>query len=136
MHTCVCNTVHVCLGLSTWKYFILHVLHQMDGTDPNRCFTTNNVDFRFSFSACVCVYSDLLFNQLYSRLVENMVAKAVFLESLESYVVADRVGHLTPAIMRDLLDHYHSNGMMDSLERCIVHLDVTSLDIQQVCMHV
>ncbi|XP_006809857.1 vacuolar protein sorting-associated protein 8 homolog [Neolamprologus brichardi] len=75
---------------------------------------------------------DLLFNQLYSRLVENMVAKAVFLESLESYVVADRVGHLTPAIMRDLLDHYHSNGMMDSLERCIVHLDVTSLDIQQV----
>uniref|UniRef100_A0A668T575 RING-type domain-containing protein n=1 Tax=Oreochromis aureus TaxID=47969 RepID=A0A668T575_OREAU len=76
--------------------------------------------------------ADLLFNQLYSRLVENMVAKAVFLESLESYIVADRVGHLTPAIMRDLLDHYHSNGMMDSLERCIVHLDVTSLDIQQV----
>uniref|UniRef100_A0A3B4FP28 VPS8 subunit of CORVET complex n=1 Tax=Pundamilia nyererei TaxID=303518 RepID=A0A3B4FP28_9CICH len=76
--------------------------------------------------------ADLLFNQLYSRLVENMVAKAVFLESLESYVVADRVGHLTAAIMRDLLDHYHSNGMMDSLERCIVHLDVTSLDIQQV----
>uniref|UniRef100_A0AAQ5Y5R0 RING-type domain-containing protein n=1 Tax=Amphiprion ocellaris TaxID=80972 RepID=A0AAQ5Y5R0_AMPOC len=76
--------------------------------------------------------ADLLFNQLYAQLVENMVAKGVFLESLESYIVADRLGHLTPPIMRDLLAHYHDNGMMDSLERCIVHLDVTSLDIQQV----
>uniref|UniRef100_A0A3B4VJT2 VPS8 subunit of CORVET complex n=1 Tax=Seriola dumerili TaxID=41447 RepID=A0A3B4VJT2_SERDU len=75
---------------------------------------------------------DLLFNQLYARLVENMVAKGVFLEALESYIVADRLGHLTTPIMRDLLAHYHGNGMMDSLERCIVHLDVTSLDIQQV----
>uniref|UniRef100_A0A3P8WKK4 VPS8 subunit of CORVET complex n=1 Tax=Cynoglossus semilaevis TaxID=244447 RepID=A0A3P8WKK4_CYNSE len=76
--------------------------------------------------------ADLLFNQLYSRLLENTVAKGVFLESLESYIVADRVGHLTTPIMKDLLAHYHGNGMMDSLERCIVHLDVTSLDIQQV----
>ncbi|KAK2848630.1 hypothetical protein Q5P01_008464 [Channa striata] len=75
---------------------------------------------------------DLLFNQLYARLVENTVAKGVFLESLESYIVADRLGHLTTPIMRDLLAHYHDNNMMDSLERCIVHLDVTSLDIQQV----
>lgn len=75
---------------------------------------------------------DLLFNQVYSRLLENVVAKGVFLEVLESYIVADRLGHLTTPIMRDLLAHYHGNGMMDSLERCIVHLDVTSLDIQQV----
>lgn len=75
---------------------------------------------------------ELLFNQLYSRLLENVVAKGVFLEVLESYIVADRLGHLTTPIMRDLLAHYHGNGMMDSLERCIVHLDVTSLDIQQV----
>ncbi len=78
--------------------------------------------------------SDLLFNQLYTRLMENTVAKGVFLESLESYIVADRLGHLTTPIMRDLLAHYHSSGMLDSLERCIVHLDVTSLDIQQVCV--
>ncbi|XP_070696841.1 vacuolar protein sorting-associated protein 8 homolog isoform X3 [Pempheris klunzingeri] len=76
--------------------------------------------------------TDLLFNQLYARLAENTVAKGVFLESLESYIVADRLGHLTTPIMRDLLAHYHGNGMMESLERCIVHLDVTSLDIQQV----
>lgn len=77
---------------------------------------------------------DLLFEQLYTRLVENTVAKGVFLESLESYIVAERLGHLATPIMRDLLAHYHSSGMMDSLERCIVHLDITSLDIQQVCV--
>uniref|UniRef100_A0A3Q2GGA0 VPS8 subunit of CORVET complex n=1 Tax=Cyprinodon variegatus TaxID=28743 RepID=A0A3Q2GGA0_CYPVA len=76
--------------------------------------------------------ADLLFNQLYSRLLENTVAKGVFLESLESYIVANRLGHITTPVMKDLLAHYHDNGMMDSLERCIVHLDVTSLDIQQV----
>ncbi|CAJ1066529.1 vacuolar protein sorting-associated protein 8 homolog [Xyrichtys novacula] len=76
--------------------------------------------------------ADLLFNQLYSQLAENMVAKGIFLESLESYIVADRLGHLTTPIMRDLLAHYHSTGKMESLERCIVHLDVTNLDIQQV----
>uniref|UniRef100_A0A673AY71 RING-type domain-containing protein n=1 Tax=Sphaeramia orbicularis TaxID=375764 RepID=A0A673AY71_9TELE len=67
-----------------------------------------------------------------SIFLTNVVAKGVFLELLESYIVADRLGHLTTPIMRDLLAHYHGNGMMDSLERCIVHLDVTSLDIQQV----
>ncbi|XP_076019351.1 vacuolar protein sorting-associated protein 8 homolog [Genypterus blacodes] len=76
--------------------------------------------------------AELLFNQLYTQLAENVVAKGVFLESLESYIVTDRLGHLTTPIMKDLLAHYHGNGMMESLERCIVHLDITSLDIQQV----
>ncbi|KAM4591822.1 vacuolar protein sorting-associated protein 8 homolog isoform 1-T1 [Odontesthes bonariensis] len=81
---------------------------------------------------------DLLFTQLYARLLENTVAKGVFLESLESCIIANRLGHLPTPIMKDLLAHYHDSGMMDSLERCIVHLDVTSLDIQQVvqvCWH-
>uniref|UniRef100_A0A674NUU6 VPS8 subunit of CORVET complex n=1 Tax=Takifugu rubripes TaxID=31033 RepID=A0A674NUU6_TAKRU len=75
---------------------------------------------------------DLLFNQLYPQLVENMVAKGIFLESLESYIIADRLGHLPTPVMKDLLMHYQSSCMMESLERCIVHLDITSLDIQQV----
>lgn len=88
----------------------------------------------YSKQECLCFnYSDLLFDQLYARLVENVVAKGVFLEALESYIVMDRLGHLSTPVMKDLLAHYHSNGLMDNLERCIVRLDVTSLDIQQVC---
>eukprot|EP00063_Salmo_salar_P064724 XP_014039559.1 PREDICTED: vacuolar protein sorting-associated protein 8 homolog [Salmo salar] len=34
--------------------------------------------------------------------------------------------------MRDLLTHLQDNNMMDSVENCLIHLDITSLDIQQV----
>ncbi|CAL8258565.1 unnamed protein product [Lota lota] len=76
--------------------------------------------------------SDLLFEQLYAQLMENVVSRGLFLESLESYIISQRLAHLTTPIMKDLLAHYHGNGLMDRLERLIVHLDVTSLDMQQV----
>ncbi|MGH0128296.1 UNVERIFIED_CONTAM: hypothetical protein FKN15_001270 [Acipenser sinensis] len=75
---------------------------------------------------------DLLFNQIYSKLGENSVAKGVFLECLEPYILSDRLTGLAPHVMKDLLVHFQDNGMMDSIEACIVHLDITSLDIQQV----
>ncbi|XP_035266136.1 vacuolar protein sorting-associated protein 8 homolog isoform X1 [Anguilla anguilla] len=76
--------------------------------------------------------TDLLFNQIYGRLVENSVARGVFLESLEPYILSERLGCLTAPVMRDLLGHFQDNGMMDSVENCLVHMDITSLDIQQV----
>ncbi|XP_061914990.1 vacuolar protein sorting-associated protein 8 homolog isoform X3 [Entelurus aequoreus] len=76
--------------------------------------------------------TELLFDHLYALLVENVVAKGVFLESLEPYIVMDRLGHLPTPIMKDVLTHYRCNGLMDNLERCLVHLDVTRLDIQQL----
>lgn len=75
---------------------------------------------------------DLLFNQIYSRLVENSVAKGVFLESLEPYILSERIGCLTAPVMRDLLSYFQENGMMESVEGCLVHMDITNLDIQQV----
>ncbi|KTF73814.1 hypothetical protein cypCar_00025298, partial [Cyprinus carpio] len=75
---------------------------------------------------------DLLFNQIYPRLVENSVARGVFLESLEPYILSERIGCLTAAVMRDLLSYFQENGMMDSVEGCLVHMDITNLDIQQV----
>lgn len=102
--------------------------HAQDGAAEFHLRGSSEASSLSSLSSC----RDLLFEQLYSRLAENTVARGVFLESLESYIVADRLGHLTTPIMRDLLTHYQSSGMMEGLERCIVHLDITSLDIQQV----
>ncbi|XP_062383512.1 vacuolar protein sorting-associated protein 8 homolog [Sardina pilchardus] len=76
--------------------------------------------------------TDLLFNQIYSRLVENSVAKGVFLECLEPYILSERIGCLTAPVMRDLLAYFQDNGMMESVEGCLVHMDITNLDIQQV----
>lgn len=80
----------------------------------------------------LCCSRDVLFSQIYGRLVENSISRAVFLESLEPYILSERLGSLTTPVMRDLLRHFQDNGMMDSVESCLVHMDVTSLDIQQV----
>ncbi|XP_073698715.1 vacuolar protein sorting-associated protein 8 homolog [Garra rufa] len=84
------------------------------------------------FLLCTQDHRDLLFNQIYPRLVENSVARGVFLESLEPYILSERIGCLTAPVMRDLLSYFQENGMMDSVEGCLVHMDITNLDIQQV----
>lgn len=85
------------------------------------------------FKTISLLLRDLLFNQIYPRLVENSVARGVFLESLEPYILSERIGCLTAPVMRDLLSYFQENGMMDSVEGCLVHMDITNLDIQQVC---
>ncbi|TRY92741.1 hypothetical protein DNTS_024828 [Danionella cerebrum] len=76
--------------------------------------------------------TDLLFNQIYPLLVENSVARGVFLESLEPYILSERIGCLTAPVMRDLLSYFQEKGMMDRVEGCLIHMDITNLDIQQV----
>ncbi|XP_005999154.1 vacuolar protein sorting-associated protein 8 homolog isoform X1 [Latimeria chalumnae] len=76
--------------------------------------------------------TDLLFGQIYSKLSENSVAKGVFLECLEPYILQNKLTGVTPQVMKDLLIHFQDNDMMENIEACIVHMDITSLDIQQV----
>ncbi|KAM4626129.1 vacuolar protein sorting-associated protein 8 homolog [Discoglossus pictus] len=76
--------------------------------------------------------TDILFSQMYDKLSENCVAKGVFLECLEQYLLRDQLPGLTPHVMKDLLLHFQDRGLMDSVEACIVHMDITSLDIQQI----
>uniref|UniRef100_A0A8C5QQE4 Vacuolar protein sorting-associated protein 8 homolog n=1 Tax=Leptobrachium leishanense TaxID=445787 RepID=A0A8C5QQE4_9ANUR len=76
--------------------------------------------------------TDILFSQMYDKLSENCVAKGVFLECLEPYLLRDQLPGLTAHVMKDLLLHFQDRGLMDSVEACIVHMDITSLDIQQI----
>nr|XP_033800413.1 vacuolar protein sorting-associated protein 8 homolog isoform X1 [Geotrypetes seraphini] len=78
--------------------------------------------------------TDLLFTQMYDKLSENSVAKDVFLECLEPYILNDKLVGLTAQVMKDLLIHFQDRNLMDSVEACIVHMDITSLDIQQVVL--
>ncbi|XP_069471841.1 vacuolar protein sorting-associated protein 8 homolog isoform X2 [Ambystoma mexicanum] len=79
-------------------------------------------------------HTDLLFNQLYDKFSENSVAKGIFLECLETYILRDQLVGLTAQVMKDLLIHFQDRNMMGSVEACIVHMDVTSLDIQQIVL--
>ncbi|XP_042313799.1 vacuolar protein sorting-associated protein 8 homolog isoform X4 [Sceloporus undulatus] len=77
---------------------------------------------------------DLLFSQMYDKMAENSVAKGVFLECLEPYIISDKLVGMTAQIMKDLLLHFQDRNLMANMEACIVHMDVTSLDIQQVVL--
>uniref|UniRef100_A0A8D0LB45 VPS8 subunit of CORVET complex n=1 Tax=Sphenodon punctatus TaxID=8508 RepID=A0A8D0LB45_SPHPU len=78
--------------------------------------------------------TDLLFSQMYDSMSENSVAKGVFLECLEPYILSDKMGGITAQVMKDLLLHFQDKNLMANMEVCIVHMDVTSLDIQQVVL--
>ncbi|KAM6441851.1 vacuolar protein sorting-associated protein 8 homolog isoform 1-T3 [Liasis olivaceus] len=78
--------------------------------------------------------TDILFGQMYDKLSENSVAKGVFLECLEPYILSDKLVGITAQIMKDLLLHFQDKNLMANMEACIVHMDITSLDIQQVVL--
>ncbi|NXD17944.1 VPS8 protein, partial [Nothocercus nigrocapillus] len=77
---------------------------------------------------------DLLFNQIYDKMSENSVAKGVFLECLEPYILSDKLMGITAQVMKDLLLHFQDKNRLENMEACIVHMDITSLDIQQVVL--
>uniref|UniRef100_A0A667GX33 VPS8 subunit of CORVET complex n=1 Tax=Lynx canadensis TaxID=61383 RepID=A0A667GX33_LYNCA len=79
-------------------------------------------------------YRDLLFSQMYDKLSENSVAKGVFLECLEPYILSDKLVGMTPQVMKDLIVHFQDKKLMENVEALIVHMDITSLDIQQVVL--
>ncbi|XP_078010813.1 vacuolar protein sorting-associated protein 8 homolog isoform X7 [Phascolarctos cinereus] len=74
---------------------------------------------------------DLLFSQMYDKFSENSVAKGVFLECLEPYILSDQLVGITAQVMKDLLIHFQDKKLMENVEALIVHMDITSLDIQQ-----
>uniref|UniRef100_A0A8B9KBG3 VPS8 subunit of CORVET complex n=1 Tax=Astyanax mexicanus TaxID=7994 RepID=A0A8B9KBG3_ASTMX len=135
------KSVHV-MTLRNWRERVDHLLKQEKFTEAlslawsfhegtAKAVLGKSCYLCFAVSYCL-LWLDLLFNQIYSRLVENSVAKGVFLESLEPYILSERIGCLTAPVMRDLLSYFQENGMMESVEGCLVHMDITNLDIQQV----
>uniref|UniRef100_A0A8C3CXI6 VPS8 subunit of CORVET complex n=1 Tax=Cairina moschata TaxID=8855 RepID=A0A8C3CXI6_CAIMO len=78
--------------------------------------------------------TDLLFNQIYDKMSENSVAKGIFLECLEPYILSDKLMGITAQVMKDLLLHFQDKNRLENMEACIVHMDITSLDIQQVVL--
>ncbi|XP_070185455.1 vacuolar protein sorting-associated protein 8 homolog isoform X3 [Littorina saxatilis] len=99
----------------------------------------NRAGVYFSEIVPVCVdycldlkKTDVLFGRIYERFAVDVIAKGTFLECLEPYIQTDRLTAIPPAVMKDFVDHYESRGMLDSVESCVVHLDIASLDIHQV----
>ncbi|XP_071103447.1 vacuolar protein sorting-associated protein 8 homolog [Haliotis cracherodii] len=76
--------------------------------------------------------TDILFGRIYDRFGEDVIAQGTFLECLEPYILGDKLTSIPPSVMKDFVGHYETREMLDNVEACIVHLDITSLDIHQV----
>ena len=77
--------------------------------------------------------TDFLFGRLYEYFSADSVAKATYLECLEPYILNDTLTYVTPVVMKDFVEHYERRGSLAEVEACITHMDISSLDIHQVC---
>ncbi|GAB2217506.1 hypothetical protein Drorol1_Dr00000701 [Drosera rotundifolia] len=81
-----------------------------------------------------CVHikrTDLLFDDIFSKFFA-VQQKDAFLELLEPYILKDMLGSLPPEIMQALVEHYNSKGWLHRVEQCVLHMDISSLDFNQV----
>ncbi|KAM7476580.1 hypothetical protein LguiB_023823 [Lonicera macranthoides] len=81
-----------------------------------------------------CVHikrTDILFDEILSRFV-SVQHRETFLELLEPYILKDMLGSLPPEIMQALVEHYSVKGWLQRVEQCVLHMDISSLDFNQV----
>ncbi|KAI0500748.1 hypothetical protein KFK09_018964 [Dendrobium nobile] len=81
-----------------------------------------------------CVHikrTNLLFDGIFSKFVA-VQHEGTFLEILEPYILRDMLGCLPPEIMQALVEHYSSKGWLERVEQCVLHMDISSLDFNQV----
>ncbi|KAM1019622.1 hypothetical protein ACFX13_041699 [Malus domestica] len=81
-----------------------------------------------------CVHikrTDILFDEIFSKFVA-VQQRDTFLELLEPYILKDMLGSLPPEIMQALVEHYSRTGWLQRVEQCVLHMDISSLDFNQV----
>ncbi|KAL6629749.1 hypothetical protein ACP70R_029514 [Stipagrostis hirtigluma subsp. patula] len=81
-----------------------------------------------------CVHigrNDILFDTVFAKFVAAQ-SGGMFLEVLEPYILKDMLGSLPPEIMQALVEHYSGKGWLQRVEQCILHMDISSLDFNQV----
>ncbi|EPS74414.1 hypothetical protein M569_00339, partial [Genlisea aurea] len=75
--------------------------------------------------------TDILFDDILAKFAEAQ-QKETFLELLEPYILKDMLSSIPPAIMQALVEHYSGRGWLQRIEQCILHMDILSLDFNQV----
>ncbi|KAM3016981.1 hypothetical protein FF2_000930 [Malus domestica] len=81
-----------------------------------------------------CVHirrADILFDEIFSKFVA-VQQRDTFLELLEPYILKDMLDSLPPEIMQALVEHYSCKGWLQRVEQCVLHMDISSLDFNQV----
>ncbi|XP_061336462.1 uncharacterized protein LOC133283598 isoform X2 [Gastrolobium bilobum] len=82
---------------------------------------------------CHIKQTDILFDKIFSKFIDvHVQQRETFLELLEPYILKDMLGSLPPEIMQELVEYYSSKGWLQRVEQCVLHMDISSLDFNQV----
>ncbi|KAI5084933.1 hypothetical protein GOP47_0001102 [Adiantum capillus-veneris] len=81
---------------------------------------------------CVHIHqTDVLFNHIFHKFCAAE-QRGTFLELLEPYILKDTLGALAPEVMQGLVEYYSQLGWVQRVELCVLHMDIASLDFNQV----
>lgn len=74
---------------------------------------------------------EALWEEVASRFFKGGEGPAL-LDRLLPRVVSGQLRHLAPEVMQELVEHCATRGRAADVERCVLHLDLASLDFNQV----
>jgi vacuolar protein sorting-associated protein 8 len=74
---------------------------------------------------------DLLYGEIFNRFVAVGQVRT-FLDMLEPYVLNDRLRYMGPEVLLSLIEHCQDKRDLPTVERCLLHMDVTELDFDHV----
>ena len=106
-----------------------------DAKRPNRIDLAQS-HYQMLAGVCIefCVVTrrlDLLFSEIY-QCFRNTGYTAVFLDVLEPYVLNDKLKYIAPDVMSEFIDHYKALGDISTVERCLLHMDVTIMNFDSI----
>jgi len=89
---------------------------------------------RATLAVCLAVDSlDKMYDQsIYDPLMEATHGKEAFIERIVPHIISDELQSLPPEVMQSLVTHFASKGEHSIIEKCVLRMDVTSLDVNQV----
>ncbi len=92
--------------------------------------------FQMLAGVCVefCVVTkrlDLLYGPIFRRFHAAGFLN-VFLDVLEPYILNDKLNYIAPEAMMHFVEHCRTNNGIATVERCLLHMDVTIMDFDTI----
>jgi hypothetical protein len=92
--------------------------------------------FQMLAGVCVefCVVTrrlDLLFGAIFRRF-QSAGYTSVFLDVMEPYVLSDKLDYIAPEVMAHFVEHCKATNGVATVERCLLHMDVTIMDFDSI----
>lgn len=87
-----------------------------------------------AIESCLAIEDQaFLFEDVYERYGEASTnVRGIFLQSLEGYILQDRLTEMPPQVMQAFVKYYSDRGMFKELELCICHTPCHVLEMDQI----